>query len=312
MKQFETIQKTTPTGQIVAIPKAVITGKNDGPVLAIVAAVHGSEYCGIEAAIRLYRDLNDEEMSGTLRMALAANLPAFHGRTMYRCPIDNENVGRSFPGSPGGTYSQLAGHMIWQEIVGDADYVLDLHGGDLIEVLTQYVGYYVSGDAELDRKAREAVLVLGSENVEERPLPQEEKNMSLHQAAASARKVGILIEAGSQGRRDEGDVLFHYNGILSLMRHLGMLEGKSLKPESNIRFLDDFVGVTAGAEGIFYSLVEANVVVEKDQPIGEIRSFTSDLIEAVTSPVRGVVLGVITPASTHEGAMLFGIGRLGS
>jgi hypothetical protein len=231
---------------------------------------------------------------------------------MYRCPIDNENVGRSFPGSPGGTYSQLAGHMIWQEIVGDADYVLDLHGGDLIEVLTQYVGYYVSGDAELDRKAREAVLVLGSENVEERPLPQEEKNMSLHQAAASARKVGILIEAGSQGRRDEGDVLFHYNGILSLMRHLGMLEGKSLKPESNIRFLDDFVGVTAGAEGIFYSLVEANVVVEKDQPIGEIRSFTSDLIETVTSPVHGVVLGVITPAGTHEGAMLFGIGRLGS
>ena len=96
------------------------------------------------------------------------------------------------------------------------------------------------------------------------------------------------------------------------MRHLGMLDGNSLEPESNIRFMDAFVGVTAGAEGIFYSLVEANVVVEKDQPIGEIRSFTSDLIETVSSPVRGVVLGVITPASTHEGAMLFGIGRLGS
>ena len=107
MKTFRFIQRTSPRGEIVSIPHAVVEGTRPGPSMAVVAAVHGSEYTGIEAAIRLYRDLDPNEVQGTLRMAVVANVPAFRARTMYTCPIDGNNLGTSFPGSATGNYSEL-------------------------------------------------------------------------------------------------------------------------------------------------------------------------------------------------------------
>ena len=165
MKSYQIIQRTMADGKIIALPKATIKGTKPGPTLAIVAGVHGCEYCGIEATIRLCRDLKPEEMSGTVRMAMCANLPAFRARSMYVCPIDGVNVGRVFPGSSSGTYSEFIASTIWEEVVGEAEYVLDLHGGDLIEDLTQYVGYYITGDKKLDEKTKAFALAFGAQNI---------------------------------------------------------------------------------------------------------------------------------------------------
>jgi len=310
MKKFETIQRTMGNGQIVAIPSAIIEGAKPGPTLAIVAAVHGCEFCGVEACIRLYQHLDQQTMAGTLRMAMVANLPAFRARTMYRCPIDGENVGRAYPGTLKGTYSELIAYTIWKEIVGDAEYVLDLHGGDLIEVLTPYIGYNTTGDSALDDKSEAFALAFGAENVEARPLDRDAPKFSFSQAAPLNGKVGLLVEAGSQGRHDEPDVRFHYHGILNVMKHIGILKGEPEHKARTIRILDDFIGVQAEVEGIFYPKVKANDLVDEGQILGEVRDFTGELLQEVTAPARSVVLGVITPLSTFEGAMLFGLGRL--
>ena len=310
MKTFRFIQRTSPRGEIVSIPHAVVEGAQPGPSMAVVAAVHGSEYTGIEATIRLYRDLDPNEMQGTVRMAVVANVPAFRARTMYTCPIDGNNLGASFPGSATGTYSELLAHAVWTAVVGDADYVLDLHGGDLIEDLCHYVGFRITGNNELDRKAEAAALALHVENVERRPLPDGDTGLGLHVAAAKAGKLAFLLEAGSQGRRDEEDVRFHYDSVLNLMRHVGMLSGNPPPPRDTVRFLDHFIAVKSGREGIFYPSVHPNDLVEKGQVLGEIRDFTGEVLEEVTSPAKGVILGTITAASTFEGSTLFGLGRL--
>jgi len=310
MKTFQIIQRTTSSGQIVAIPTALIPGTNPGPTLAIVAAVHGCEYCGVEATVRLYQDLNPEEMSGTLRMAMVANMPAFQARTMYKCPIDGGNAGRAFPGTPSGTYTQLIGYTVWNEIVGDAEYVLDLHGGDLIEILTHYVGYHTTGDERLDRKSEAFACAFGAKNIEVRPLSDQTADLSISQAAVREGKVGLLVEAGSQGRRDEEDVHFHYQGIINVMRHIGILPGTPEAHEGEVCWLDEFIGVKAGVEGLFYPAVEADEIVEFGQVLGYIRSFTGELLDEIKSPAKAVVLGVITPAGTYEDATLFGLGRL--
>jgi len=310
MKSFEIIQRTTATGEIMALPVATIEGSTKGPEMAIVAAVHGCEYCGIEAAIRLYQDLDPNAVSGTVRMVMCANLPAFRARTMYRCPIDGGNVGRSYPGSPTGTYSELIVHTIWNEVVGDAEYLLDLHGGDLIEILTPYIGYNTTGDKALDEKSQAFAAAFGAWNIEVRPLDRSIPKYAFSQAGPLTGRVGLLVESGSQGRRDESDVLFQYNGILNLMKHVGILDGTPTPCERPVRMLDAFLGVTAGAEGIFYPAVMADDLVDEGQMLGEIRDFTGNVLETLTSPARAVVLGVITPASTYEGSMLFGLGRV--
>jgi predicted deacylase len=57
-------------------------------------------------------------------------------------------------------------------------------------------------------------------------------------------------------------------------------------------------------------MVSPNDVVDEGQVIGEIRDYTGEILEKTTSPANGVILGTITAASTLEGSMLFGLGRL--
>ena len=89
-----------------------------------------------------------------------------------------------------------------------------------------------------------------------------------------------------------------------------MIPGTPAPTQGAVRQLDQFVGVLAKAEGLFYPAVEADAVVEAGQTLGHIRSFTGELLEEVKSPAKAVVLGVITPASTYAGAVLFGLGRM--
>ena len=89
-----------------------------------------------------------------------------------------------------------------------------------------------------------------------------------------------------------------------------MLPGSPPPPRKDVRIMDEFILIKAGTEGIFYPIVKKNDIVESGQVLGEIRDFTNEILEKVISPVRSVVLGTITAASTFEGSTLFGLGRL--
>jgi predicted deacylase len=299
-----------PDGKIITIPMGVVEGAQPGPALGVVAAVHGCEFCGVEALIRLYEELDPARVTGTLRMVMVANMPAFVAKTMYRCPVDGGNIGRSFPGSASESYSAMIGHTIWQEVVEASDVVLDLHGGDLIEVLTRYIGYHTTGNEELDSRARALAEAFDSPNIEVRPVTGSKEGIPLPEAASLHGKLGLLVEAGSQGRRDEIDVAFHHRGILNVMKHLGMLEGAPTREEKEVRTVDTFIAVQSSTSGIFYPEVEADEIVDKGQLIARIKSFTGQVVEEVVAPERSVVLGVITPPAAYEGSMLFGLARL--
>src|SRR5262245_39700190 len=81
-----------------SVPFTVIHGTTAGPVLALVAGVHGMEYVPILALQRLRQTIQPATLRGTVVLVHAANLPSFLGRTIYYSPIDGQNLNRVFPG----------------------------------------------------------------------------------------------------------------------------------------------------------------------------------------------------------------------
>ena len=92
------------------IPVTVVTGANEGPVLALVAGTHGSEPSPIIALQRVRAKLNPAELTGTVIIVQIANLPSFQHRTIYRGPWDQKNLNRVFPGKADGTSSERIAH----------------------------------------------------------------------------------------------------------------------------------------------------------------------------------------------------------
>ena len=145
------------------IPITVHNGAEEGPVLALIAGIHGSEYAPILAMQKLAPLINPSELRGTLVIVHIANMPAFSGRTIYMGPNDLKNLNRSFPGNINGTITDRIAYVIRNEVMMRADYLVDIHAGDGNESLRpSYSAYYgEAGGEEVIEQSRRLVMSFG-------------------------------------------------------------------------------------------------------------------------------------------------------
>ena len=125
-------------GTPISIPVILVRGREDGPILCLNGCIHGDEFSGFEAITRLARDLNPEELVGTLVAVPMVNQPAFEDSSRQN-HYDAINLNRIFPGTPDGTLTQKIAHTFLNEIVAKCTAMVDLHGGGGYSRITQVV-----------------------------------------------------------------------------------------------------------------------------------------------------------------------------
>ena len=284
------------------IPLFLINGKEDGPTLAVTAGIHGGEYASIEAALQLGRSLQPEELRGQVIVVPVANVLAFRAAVAKVCPLDGKNLNRVFPGSPAGTASERIAHWLMSDVIGQADYYVDLHGGGLTEALVPFIVYHASGNDEVDRVSLEMARVFGIEYI-----VRTEISGSGYAVAAESGVPTILAEAGERGRWPPELVAVHINGLSRLMRHLGMLDGPTPEPLPSTLMIDE-IWMSSGYDGYFYREIEVGAVVEKGQVLGRITDFRGEVLDSVAAPDGGVVLFLLTGLAISKGGALLSIG----
>jgi predicted deacylase len=216
-------------------PVISVVGAKPGPVLFVNAGVHGGEYPAVEAVIRLGKSLDPKKISGTVILMPVLNLPAFRTRTPFVCPIDNVNPNRVFPGDPSGSYSEQMTHACINEFVVHADAYVDLHGGDIPEALVPFVicrseaGLADSKARNVAARSKQIAMAFGLPYVLTVSKPvQPSKGQSSYAAAAEKGVPSILAEAGGVGQMQEEAVELLVNGVVNVMRHMGMVAGDTM------------------------------------------------------------------------------------
>jgi predicted deacylase len=315
-------------------PVISVAGAKPGPVLFVNGGVHGGEYPAVEAVIRLGKTLDPKKISGTVIFMPVLNLPAFRTRTPFVCPIDNVNPNRVFPGDPNGSYSEQMTHACINEFVVHADAYVDLHGGDIPEALVPFV--ICRSDAGLaDPKARDVAarskaiaMAFGLPYVLTVSKPvQPSKGQSSYAAAADKGIPAILAEAGGVGQMQEEAIELLVDGVVNVMRHLGMIDDANFefqlsKSETNPKSKANKTARSAAATtvlmkfewlytkntGVWYPKVAPGDAVREGEQIGTVRDLFGDTLEEIVSPVNGVVLFLTINPSVLENGLLMGIG----
>ena len=297
-------------------PVISVAGEKPGPVLFVNAGVHGGEYPAVEAVIGLGKTLDPKKISGTVILMPVLNLPAFRARTPFVCPIDNVNPNRVFPGDPRGSYSEQMTHALINEFVVHADAYVDLHGGDIPEALVPFV-ICRSGNDDVSERSKAIAMAFGLPYVltVDKPV-QPSKGSSSYAAAAEKGVPSILAEAGGVGQMQEDAVELLVNGVVNVMRHLGMIAGEHphLNPlpnkgeEGSATVLTKFEWIYTKCTGVWYPKVGAGDVVNKGEQIGTVGDLFGDTLERTISPVNGVVLFLTINPSVLENGLLMGIG----
>ncbi|MCX5732836.1 MAG: M14 family metallopeptidase [candidate division NC10 bacterium] len=290
-------------GLSVRMPVVIINGKADGPVFAVTAGVHGAEYPGIEAAIRLSRTLDPAEVRGALLIVPVVSVPAYQRRAIYVNPLDGINFNRVCPGNPMGTVTEMMADLLFKNVIAQADYYMDLHGGDMIEALVPFTLYYKTGNEAVDAKSRALAEAYGIPII----LGSTVLRGGTYGAAAAMGKPSVLTEAGGQGILDEPSAQTHMRGVLNVLRRFGGLPGQ---PEAVpvAEYYSRFVWLTAEQDCVYYPKVTVGQQVREGELIAEFTDLFGEKIGELKSPATGPVLFLVTSPAINKNDPLMAIG----
>ncbi len=294
------------------IPITVLHGTNTGPVLALIAGTHGYEYPPITALQNVRADLDPTKLAGTVIMVHVANMPSFLKRTIYYSPVDGKNLNRAYPGDPDGTVSERIAHKITTEVIGRADFLVDLHCGDGNEALRPYLYMPVTGNDRLDEAIRGMALSFGIDHIViDSTRTNTGPSVYTDKAALDRGVPAITTETGQLGSNDPMWVAMAERGVWNLMRHLGMISGE-IEHAGEVVWFEGYQVVTSPATGIFRATVRDGYVVAEGGILGVLVDFFGEPIQEITAPFAGVVNYVIGTPPVSEGepvAMLSQIRR---
>lgn len=264
--------------------------------------VHPAEYPAIEGNIRFTRHLDPAALRGTVVSLPLIDVPAFLPRSPFVCPVDGKNPNRFFPGDPNGTFTEVMDDAIFRTVIGPADALIDLHGGDMVEALYPFTVYSESGNADVDARSRAMGLAFGLPYlVASRPQPGL-AGLTVH-AAAEVGVPAIIAEAGGSGLLTEPETQMMVDGVGNTLRSLGMLEGEARQTE--IVEVTQFSWVHSPAEGMWYPSVKTGDRVREGETVGRMGNLYGDTLAEITAPHDGAVLFITSaPAMPLDGLLI--------
>lgn len=290
----------------VSIPVTLINGKKDGKTILITAGIHGCEYPCIQTAIELAREINEEEVAGNIIIIHPVNIEAFKSKVSAIVPTDGKNINREFPGDENGTISQKIAHFITHQCQSQADFYIDLHGGDLYELATDYVYYPGIGDDEVVSLSKEIAAIIDTEY-----MVKSSAKTGAYNSAAINGTPSILIERGGRGLWSKEEVIKYKKDIKTILNYLNVITDSNYKNKKEDKMeITNAVYVDSEVDGCWYPNVLPGEKVNEGMVIGEIKDFFGNTIKTYNAEINGVVLYMTMSLSISKNEPLIAYGEV--
>lgn len=295
--QINALIAKLPTRTPIDIPVFVARSKKEGPTLLVMAGVHGDETNGVETLRRFISSKQYIPAIGTVIVIPVFNVYGFlnHSRGLP----DGKDLNRSFPGSKMGSLASRIAYFFTNEILPKIDYGLDFHTGG-----ASRNNYPQIRAAFEDSMEMELAKVFGAPLIIKSPF----REKSLRKFAAKAGKPILVFEGGETLRLRKSAIDIGIEGILRVMKHLGMRSEAPVQKVPSV-YINDSVWVRARYAGLHHSKVRNGAIIEKGQVLGLITDPYGQFEKKIKAPIDGVVIGINNYPVVNMGDALMHIGK---
>jgi predicted deacylase len=296
---------------IIPIPIAVIAG-GKGPSVLLSAGNHGDEYEGQVILRRLIQETSPEAVNGRLIILPALNAPAVMAGTRVS-PLDGLNLNRCFPGVADGAPTEAIAHYVDSVLVPICDAGIDLHSGGTTGEYLPCTFLCTHPDPDLMAQVVAMAVAFGA------PYAYVVEGTAWSTGfdpIAQRRGVAFIsTELAGGASLDRQALQIGRDGVLGVLRHLGVLEGDDGPAQpAPPRFLKaggQRDRVMATASGLFEPYCALGDEVREGDPAGAVHS----LEEPERAPVElhfarsGIIVARRVPARVAPGDYVFQVAQ---
>jgi uncharacterized protein len=285
----------TPT----TMPVQVLCGRQAGPVLFVSAAIHGDELNGVEIIRRLLKAPALKRLKGTLIAVPIVNLLGFIQTSRYL--PDRRDLNRCFPGTSKGSLAARIADLFMKEIVSRSSHGIDLHTGAIHRANLPQLRANLDDPQTLEMARAFGTPVILNAAI---------RDGSLRSAAATRDVPILLYEAGEALRLDELSIRGGVEGIVRVMRLLGMLPATRGKAAPDPIVARSSSWVRAPQSGILRTYARLGERVHRDQSVlGAVADPFGEQEQEIRAPFSGIIIGRLNLPLVSEGDAIFHIAR---
>lgn len=285
-----------PTKSTLKIPLYIFNSMVEGPVLLLLAGMHGDEINGIEIIRKLITraDVRHPLKGTVIAVPIINQISFLYGS---RELPDGRDLNRCFPGSRNGSLGSQIAFDLMNEVIPQIDFGVDFHtGGARISNYPQ-IRCVFSNEVNLDLAKRFAApQVINSAF----------RDNTLRKEAAKKGKSILVYEGGESARFDYHAINEGINGCLRLMNSLEMIKGTF--PDSTPVFLRKSLWIRAKGSGLFHAAKMNGSHVQKGEIVGMICNPYGEIEQKIISPVDGYIIGVNNLPVINQGDALIHLG----
>jgi|TARA_R110002126_G_scaffold291807_1_gene459732 predicted deacylase len=277
------------------VPVEVVRGKKEGPILFVSAAVHGDEINGVEIIRRLLCRKSLNSITGTLIAVPIVNVFGFNNKSRYL--PDRRDLNRHFPGSETGSLTGQLAHVFMTEIVDKCTHGIDLHCAAINRANLPQIRACLD-DEETQRMANafKSPVILHSIL----------RDGSLREATRARNIPTLLFEGGEALRFNEKVIKSGLEGVISVMREIGMLRPvKKKAPVGEVFVARSSHWIRAPHSGILAVKKNLGDRVRKGQVIGVVSDPFGKESFDITAKRTGIIIGIATLPLLNSGDAVF-------
>jgi hypothetical protein len=306
---IQTVAKVSlPVDEVLEIKKNRILPLSDAngmKRISIVTGIHGDELEGQYVCFELQRRIREdmESLKGIVDIYPAMN-PLGIDSIERGIPAFDLDMNRLFPGNIDGNMTEYLAAEIIKD-VSASDVVMDIHASNIYLTEIPQIRINELHEKELlplaEKSNVDFIWVHGASTVLEATFAY-----SLNSTGTPC----LVVEMGVGMRisRDYGNQLV--DGILNLMKELGIWEGKTLEPRKPIvsRNPSDVYFFNASTGGLFVPSVKHWQKLKKGDEIGRILDpLSGSVLDTIICPMDGILFTIRDYPIVDEGSL---IGRL--
>ena len=278
------------------IPVLAIRGERAGPVVCMTAGIHGDELNGIEIVRQIFEHVSPSQLSGMLVGVPVANLHGFRRGSRYL--PDRRDLNRYFPGHPAGSSASRIASALFEGVVRHCDAVVDFHTGSFYRTNLPHLRANL-----LDPQVLELAQAFGIGVA----VHSEGMLGTLRRASTDVGIPAITYEAGEPKRFQAREIDRGVEGMRSLLRRMGVLNGNAPPPSPpRLYYQSRWVRVNDG--GIFITDRELGERIGSGDVLGTVTDPVSNERTRLIAPVSGRILGMAVSQVVIPGFAAFHIG----